>query len=171
MKLVHPSLIYRTEYLAALQETEGETGETQLQKPDKNQTFEEFVQMWRDQSKGKKLHKGQVPATMYWLIDEGEVIGRIHLRHELNDFLLNYGGHIGYYIKPSKRRMGYGAKILQLGLTIARKMGMSKVLVICDVGNVGSQKIIEHCGGVLEDIVEQDENKPSKRRYWITLSS
>ena len=170
MRLVLPSLKYQTQYLQALEETEGETRETGLNKPDDNQTFEEFVQMWRDHAKGKNLRKGRVPATMYWLIDKGEVIGRVHIRHELNEFLLNYGGHIGYYIKPSKRRMGYGKKILELALDKARKMGISHVLLTCDEDNIRSQKVIESCRGILENIAEQEQGKPRKMRYWINLN-
>lgn len=170
MKLVIPSLKYKPEYLDALRETEGETGETKLNRPDPNQSFEEFVTMWRDNAKGKNLKEGIVPATMYWLIDQKEVIGRVHIRHILNDFLFNYGGHIGYYIKPSKRRMGYGTKILTLALEKAKKMGMTDILVTCDDTNIGSQKIIESCGGVLENIVEEN-GKTRKKRYWIKVGN
>ncbi len=167
MRLVFPSVKYKSEYLAALLETVGDTGETRLNKPEPDQTFEAFVQMWQDQTLGKNLKIGTVPATMYWLLDKGEIIGRVHIRHILNDFLLNYGGHIGYYIKPSKRKMGYGLKILQLALEEARKMDMTEILVTCDENNIGSQKIIESCGGVLENIVDPGNGKPRKKRYWI----
>jgi predicted acetyltransferase len=170
MRLVLPSLKYKNEYLQALKETEGEIGETRLNKPDTNQTFEDFVKMWKDHAKGRNHRNGAVPATMYWLIDKNEVIGRVHLRHILNDFLLNYGGHIGYYIKPSKRRMGYGKKILELALVKAKKMGIWRVLLTCDDNNIGSQKVIESFGGVLENIVQENKHKPLKKRYWIKLS-
>lgn len=169
MKLVLPSLKYKAEYLRALEDSKDEKHETRLNSPRPDQTFEDFVKMWSDQSKGKNLREGIVPATMYWLIDNGEVIGRVQIRHTLNDFLLNYGGHIGYYIKPSKRKMGYGKKILELALDEAKSLGISKVLLTCDDGNIGSQKIIESCGGVLENKVKQYEDKPLKRRYWINL--
>ena len=107
---------------------------------------------------------------MYWLIDKGEVVGRVHIRHTLNNFLFNYGGHIGYYIKPSKRKMGYGKKILELALVKAKKMGISRVLLTCDDNNIGSQKVIESCGGILENIVQENKDKLLKRRYWIKLN-
>ncbi|NTU47093.1 GNAT family N-acetyltransferase [Candidatus Roizmanbacteria bacterium] len=171
MELILPSLQYKKEYLQALEEVIGETGETQLNKPDPGQTFEAFVQMWKDHSQGKNLHDGRVAATMYWLLDNGEIIGRAHIRHTLNDFLLKHGGHIGYYIKPSKRRMGYGRKILQLALEKAKDLGITKALVTCDDDNVGSQKVIESCGGILENKVQNEEGKPLTRRYWITRST
>lgn len=171
MRLVLPSLRYESEYLKALGETKEETGDTRLNRPDPNQTFAEFVKMWRDQEKGINLKEGTVPATMYWLIDQGELIGRVHIKHSLNDILFKFGGQIGYYIRPSKRRMGYGTKILKLALKKAKKMGLPKVLVTCDDTNIGSQKIIESCGGVLEVIVIQEKGKPQKKRFWIRLGN
>ena len=167
MQLVLPTLKYKQEYLSALKESEREIGETQLNKPAPNQSFKKFVIQLIDFSRGKNLPNGYVPATMYWLIDNDEVIGRVQIRHVLNDYLLNYGGHIGYYIKPSKRRMGYGRKILKLSLIEAKKIGLKKVLLTCDEGNIGSQKIIESCGGVLKNIIKQTSDKPLTRRYWL----
>jgi len=169
MRLVLPSTQYKSAYLHALKETEGEIGETKLNRPVTNQSFEEFVTMWSDQTKAINLKAGMVPATMYWFIDQEEFIGRVHIRHTLNDFLFKYGGHIGYYIKPTKRRMGYGRRILHLALIKAKNMGLTDVLITCDETNTGSQRIIESCGGVLENVVEQENGKPLKKRFWIAL--
>jgi predicted acetyltransferase len=168
MDLVIPSLKYKNSYLEALKESRDEIGETQLNKPAENQTFEEFVQDLHNQSKGINLPQGYVSASMFWLIDNNELIGRVSIRHELNDYLLKHIGHIGYYIRPSKREMGYGKKILELGLLEARKLGLSKVLVTCNDNNRGSLKIIESNGGVLENIVEEGDEKLC--RYWIKLN-
>lgn len=169
MQLVLPSLKYKESYIKALEDSRNETGETQLNRPAENQSFEEFVQQLNDNAKGINLPQGYVPATMFWLIDKDEVIGRAQIRHELNDYLLKYGGHIGFYIRPSKRRMGYGTKILELALIEAKKLSISKALITCDDNNVGSQRIIEANGGVLENIIAAEEGKPKKRRYWIIL--
>lgn len=169
MKLVIPSLQYKQSYLQAVDEAKDETGITILSRPKKNQSFEQFVSNKIEEAKGLHLPKGWVPATELWLIDNGEFIGRVSIRHELTDHLLKIGGHIGYWIRPSKRRMGYGKEIFKLALSEAKKMGISKVLVTCDETNIGSCKIIEANGGVLENIVDIDQKKPRKKRYWITL--
>jgi predicted acetyltransferase len=169
MKLVLPTIRYKQSYIEALKESKDETGETILAKPFKGQSFEEFVQLLIDNSKGKNLPKGYVPATTFWLIDKDELIGRVQIRHELNDFLLKKNGHIGYYIRPSKRKMGYGKRILQLALVEAKKMGLPKVLVTCDEDHLTSQKIIEANGGILENIIEIEKDKPKTRRYWINV--
>jgi len=65
--------------------------------------------------------------------------------------------------------MGYGNTVLQLALIEAKKIGLTKVLLTCDDGNVASQKIIENNGGVLENIIEEKKGKQKKRRYWLLI--
>ncbi len=169
MKLVLPTLEFKQSYLEALEESKDEIGETRLNQPAQDQTFEQFVQELNDHSKGKNLPRGYVPATMFWLVDKNEIIGRISIRHELNDFLLQHGGHIGYYIRPSRRQMGYGKRLLGMGLREAKRLGISSALVTCDDDNVGSWKIIEANGGVLENLIDEEDGR--LRRYWIDLGN
>ncbi len=166
MRLILPSIKYKESYKEALEEVKHETQETQLNKPFDGEYFEDFIQRLKDNAKGLKLEKGYVPATMFWLVDSDEFIGRLHIRHELNENLLRYGGHIGFYVRPSKRKMGYGTRMLKLGLKKAKKLGLSKVLITCDDNNIGSRRIIEKNGGILENI---EDGNPKKRRYWVPL--
>ncbi len=169
MKLIHPTTKYKKEYLAALEEAKREVNRTSLAKPKENQSFSDFVNILLSQSKGENLPKGYVPATTYWLIDNDEFIGRVQIRHSLTKSLTNTGGHIGYYIRPPKRKKGYGLKILELGLLKARSLGILNVLVTCDINNLGSKKIIESNGGILENTFNEGSGKPLKLRYWIKL--
>ncbi len=172
MELVLPSVKYKESYLEALKEAETDPGNkiSKLQEPKEGESFEDFVAHFYDEMKGINLPEGYVPATMYWLIDNGEFIGRVQVRHELTKTLGVRGGHIGYYIRPCKRKKGYGKKILEMALLEAKKNGFEKVLLTCNDNNVGSYKIIEANGGILENVVEGE--KPGdlkKRRYWITI--
>lgn len=169
LHLVSPSNEYKKSYLEALKEAREEDGETQLLKPSEGQSFEDFVKIQNDNAKGLSLPPGYIPATTFWLIDNDGIMGRIQIRHELTEKLNKEGGHIGYYIKPSKRGMGYGNKILEMGLIEAKRIGLTKVLITCDDDNVGSWKIIESNGGVLENIVESDTSNKTVRRYWIDI--
>ena len=114
---------------------------------------------------------GMVPATQFWLIVDGDCYaGDLDLRHCLNAALHRYGGHIGYKIRPSMRRLGYGELICKLGIEQARKRGIGDILITCDDDNEGSYKIIEANGGVLKDRVEN--NRPAlTRRYWIVAEN
>jgi predicted acetyltransferase len=91
------------------------------------------------------------------------------LRHELNERLLQMGGHIGYEIRPSRRRQGYGKLILKYGLEQAKAFGLERVLLTCDEDNLGSRKIIESNGGRLEKIIEVEGWPEQVCRYWIYL--
>src|SRR5436190_1216366 len=85
---------------------------------------------------------GQLPFFEYWLIDQQEWIGNLTLRPRITERFLHAGGHIGYQIRPGKRRRGYGTLLLRLGLEKAREQGLCRVLLTCDETNVGSKKII-----------------------------
>ena len=93
--------------------------------------FGAFVQELYYQKDRANLKPGRVPASEFWLIDDDEFIGRLSLRHELNEYLLKIGGHIGYEIRPSKRRQGYGTAILRLGLEKARELDLHRVFSRC----------------------------------------
>lgn len=169
MKLVLPSVKLQKSYLEALEETKGQAGPVVLAKPEPNQSFEQFVKNKIEEAKGLHLPAGWIPATELWLIDKNEFIGRVSIRHQLTENLLKIGGHIGYYIRPSKRKMGYGRMILKLALKETKKLGIFKALVTCDAANTGSCKIIEANGGILENMVDNGKNNPLKRRYWIEI--
>jgi len=172
MELVLPSSSYKESYLGALEEAKNDPGNkiSKLQEPKEGESFDDFVAHFYDEMIGLNLPEGYVPATMFWLVDNGQFIGRVQIRHELTNYLSKRGGHIGYYIRPTKRKMGYGKKILELALLEAKKMGFEKVLLACNDDNVGSAKIIEANGGILENIVEgEKEGEKKKRQYWITI--
>lgn len=172
MQLIYPTIQYKDSYLHAIEEADKDTNPflTTIAGPKHNQSFEEFLKEKIDQANGMHLPEGWVPATELWLVDNEEFIGTVNIRHFLTEHLLRIGGHIGYWIRPTKRRIGYGKKILQLALAEAKRLGISKVLVTCDDTNIASAKIIEANGGVLENAVEVGEGHPKKRRYWISLS-
>lgn len=111
---------------------------------------------------------GWVPSHTYLLMRNDTILGAIDIRHSLNDHLLVTGGHIGYGIRPSARRLGYAAQMLALALPIARSLGISRALITCDDANIGSARTIEKNGGVLENKVEDGDRLI--RRYWIDLS-
>lgn len=109
---------------------------------------------------------GRVHATYWWIAEGDTYLGAIDLRHYLNGFL-DAGGHIGYSVRPSARRMGLATWALSGVLHEARVLGMDRVLLTCDPDNEASVRTIEHNGGVLEDVRETLIGP--KRRYWINL--
>jgi len=163
--LEHPSTKHKDGYLAALEEFQTEGRYLNISKKELEEDFSTFI----DQIPAMRKELNGVPETEFWLIHGGEYIGRISIRHELNEELLLRGGHIGYAIRPSQRKNGYGKKALELGLIEAKKLGFDKVLVTCDSTNTASRKIIEGHAGVLENEVEGEPGKPTKLRFWIQI--
>ncbi|GAA2309855.1 GNAT family N-acetyltransferase [Glycomyces scopariae] len=102
-----------------------------------------------------------VPATTFWWVDGLAFLGRINIRHRLNEHLRDYGGHIGYDVRPSARRRGHATAMLAAALPVAAVLGIEKALITCDTDNTGSRKVIEANGGVLED------RRGDKLRFWV----
>lgn len=168
-KLVKPTLSMEKEYVDYI--TEWEATEEKIvpnaAKRD-SMSFKELVNKWEEYESERMYEKGLVPSSMYFLIDNhNKIYGAIDIRHELNDYLLQYGGHIGYGIRPSQRRKGYASQMLTLALPIVKELGISKALITCDKNNVGSAKTIMNNGGILEnEVINGDE---ITQRYWIEL--
>lgn len=129
--------------------------------------FRRYLQALEDQRLGTNLPPRYVPTTFLFAFLESRIVGRVSIRHSLNNFLLRIGGHIGYVIVPEFRRRGYATRLLGLALGIARReLGIGRVLVTCADDNVGSIRTIEKNGGILENTVPGLDGRPL-RRYWI----
>lgn len=132
--------------------------------------FTVYVDMLAAHERGELLPEDFVPVTSLFGFVGENIIGRLSIRHSLNDFLLKVGGHIGYGVIPGFRLRGYAKAMLALALPMTKQLGIQKVLVTCDDNNIGSIKTIEANGGKLENTIFVEDGKPLKRRYWIDLS-
>ena len=131
--------------------------------------FSEFLRLLQDYAKGINLPQGWVPASTYWLLSEGRVLGVSNLRHALTEFLRREGGHIGYSVRPSERGKGYATAMLRLVLEKAKELGLKMVLVTCDKDNPASARVIRKNGGKLDNELVSKESAKMKQRYWIEL--
>jgi len=170
--LIRPSEKYIDEILAYRQEMMDAArrhfaGDSGLRK------FEDIA-AWIEQCRLLQ-HKETVPnpdwveADQYMLMHEGDgrILGMINFRHYLNEYLAEYAGHIGYAIRPSERRKGYGKSMLLLCLERCREFGLDKVLIACEEWNEASRRTILTCGGVFDRTTMEGDKK--LERYWITL--
>jgi predicted acetyltransferase len=88
------------------------------------------------------LPPGRVPGTECWLEEAGRIVACVRLRFLLTPELEREGGHVGYDVRPSMRRCGYGTALLRLVLPLVRQHGIQRVRITCDADNIGSRKII-----------------------------
>jgi predicted acetyltransferase len=182
MRLADPDLRFHRSFLAALREfraageerhlglpswpAEGDfpgielTGDT-ITDPRGFAELVRFLLTQRDPDTPRP--RAYVPYTELWMAEGDEFLGRISLRHELNELLFSWGGHIGYAVRPSARRRGLASAALAQMLEVCRSRDIDPVLVTCDVDNEASRRTIEGAGGEYEDTRE------GKLRYWVPL--
>ncbi len=182
IELVHPDAAYRTSYLAAVdefggahrdgdglwaEEPEGDFAGYELTREglEDPAEFARLVGLRRAAGlEATPRRPGWVPCTFLWVVEDGYYVGSVAVRHRLTDFLRREGGHIGYSVRPSARRRGIATAALAAALPVARGLGIDPALLTCDDDNVGSARVIEANGGVLEDV------RDGIRRYWLPTS-
>jgi predicted acetyltransferase len=103
----------------------------------------------------------EVPVTELWFIDESDYLGTVVIRHRLTPALAREGGHIGYHVVPQWRRRGHATRMLAQAKPICRDLGLARALITCDQNNIGSRRVAEANGGVLERTVQ------GQARYWL----
>jgi len=127
------------------------------------------------------VNNGWVMATTFFAVrkHDNKIVGMIDIRHGLeNDFLTQYGGHIGFSVCPSERKKGYATEILKMGLEYTKSLNIKKVMIGCGSDNIPSIRTIEKCGGILSEtkpytFENQFDMFNEKRKfvniYWINL--
>lgn len=131
--------------------------------------FDEYLDQLRRFEQGIGLAPGRVPDTFLFGFLGAHLVGRLSIRHSLNDFLFRIGGHIGYGVLPEFRGRGIATSMLKQSLPVAKGLGLSRVLLTCDDTNLASARVIEVCGGQLENKVMDEASGIERRRYWITV--
>lgn len=152
-----------------LDEWDGAFGYSLLYEIVAEKDFAIYLKLMNDMRDGINLTDNRVPMTSLFAFEGNVIVGKISLRHYLNTHLENFGGHIGYSVLPEYRRQGYASAMLKQSLVICKTMGILRVLIICDEGNVASTKVIQHNGGVLENIFHPADGSANKMRFWIQL--
>lgn len=130
-------------------------------------THDEHLRILYEQKHDINVPKDFVPSTMLYGFVDGEIVGRVHLRHRLNDNLKQRGGHMGYSVAPRFRGRGYGHALARAGVWyLKERLKIEHVLITCNDGHNASIRIIEKLGAKLENIAP-DSKGIMTRRYWI----
>ena len=129
----------------------------------------DYIAKCRNYEKKETLPDGRVIATQFMFIrkSDNKIVGMIQVRHYFNEYLEKYSGHIGYSIRPTERRKGYGTEMLKMALPFCSSIGLDKVLVTCNDDNIGSEKVIRANGGVYESTVFEPDEQVNLKRFWV----
>ncbi|MBK7890634.1 MAG: GNAT family N-acetyltransferase [Bdellovibrionales bacterium] len=134
------------------------------------QPFAEYLARLRRNTAGLELPEGFVPNTMFYGFVDGQIVGRLHVRHRLSEALRRRGGHVGYAVAPPFRGRGYAQRMLTLALPICERLGIQDVMLTCGDENVASYRVIEACGGCLAERFYDERDRIWVRRYSIVGS-
>ena len=125
-----------------------------------NMQYEEYA---------KNLGRCQSKTFLLIRKNDNKIIGTINVRWNLTEEMKQFGGNIGYGIRPTERRKGYNKINLYLGLIEAKKIGLDKVMLDCDAENLGSSKTMEALGGKLERTEIDPYDGILTSVYWINV--
>ena len=168
--LVKPDLSYADEIIKYKEESLAESpiinGSAGL---DRFSSIEIWLEELKKRSCEDTVPKGLVPSSTYLAVREKDnyIVGMIDIRHYLNEYLTQAGGHIGYGVRKTERNKGYAKQMLKLALEKCKELKIKKVLITCDEDNIASEKVILSANAKLEDIRNVDGE--NKKRFWIDL--
>ena len=168
--LVEPDLSYADEIIKYKEESLAESpiinGSAGL---DRFSSIEVWLEELKKRSCEDTVPKGLVPSSTYLGVREKDnyIVGMIDIRHYLNEYLTQVGGHIGYGVRKTERNKGYAKQMLKLALEKCKELKIKKVLITCDEDNIASEKVILSVNAKLEDIRNVDGE--NKKRFWIDL--
>ena len=167
LKLVKASCQYRDQITDMLEEWNA-TGEKIIPYAIRRLDYRDFA-YYCENLEVKDASDGLIPDSTFFCLDEerNRIVGAVNIRHYLNESLLLNGGHIGDGVRPSERRKGIATQMIALALEECRKLGIQRVLMVCDKQNIGSARSIQRNGGVLEN--EMTVDGVVQQRYWIDL--
>ena len=168
--LVKPDLSYADEIIKYKEESLAESpiinGSAGL---DRFSSIEIWFEELKKRSCEDTVPKGLVPSSTYLAVREKDnyIVGMIDIRHYLNEYLTQVGGHIGYGVRKTERNKGYAKQMLKLALEKCKELKIKKVLITCDEDNIASEKVILSANAKFEDIRNVDGE--NKKRFWIDL--
>jgi len=175
MKFVFPNKEYEQKAIEYIQEFRDYNspinGTGGLDRFLENATYQDWLLKVEADRDIANIPEDRVPAYTYFYVreDDDKIIGMINIRLALNDFLRKEGGHIGYSIRPTERRKGYGTRMLREALEFLKPIGLTNIIIACGKENLASAGVIKNCGGVLEAEFYSDVFNQVIQRYRIRL--
>ena len=133
--------------------------------------YSDWLRLVRNDFSVSPKAEGWLAATTLLAFRQSDdrLLGIINIRPELNDFLREFGGSIGFSVRPSERQHGYATAMLEHALDYSRNLGLDEVLLSCYTENDASRNTILKCGGQLKFESHFPNGRPMQM-YTIKLS-
>ena len=131
--------------------------------------------IWLDQvtdlSRPETTPEDWVTTSQYICVRpyDNKLVGMIQLRHSLNEYLAQYGGHVEFSVLPEERGKGYATWMLKNTLRYARDFAINRLILAVEPKNAAGKRVIEKNGGVFMDKVLDPEYEMELERYSIDL--
>lgn len=168
VRLTRPAVPLVPSYLEFLGELSAQGERVWPAQPEPTEKAEAFVaRLLQAEAAPDATH---VPQTTWWAIVGETVVGHIGLRHQLNGELAEFGGHIGYTVRPSYRGRGLAKEMLRRVLQTPKAQEIGRLLLTCAPDNAASNRTILANGGVLERTIFVERIARETNLYWITLA-
>ena len=133
--------------------------------------FDQYLAYCKSERERTEIVGDLVPQTTYWIILDNEIaVGKFTIRYQLTEKLKWLGGHFGYEVRKSYRKKGIAKEAMRLGLEIFKESGIKTGIVTCDDDNLGSIRVLEGNGGVLESTYERKNWVKPIRKYVFSIS-
>ncbi len=178
MKFIEPNIQYKEKAREYIQEfidagTETVNGSGGLDSHLAKHGYEAWLKEVERKADVARKKPGEITASTFFYVreDDDRIFGMVNIRYGLNEFLFNEGGHIGYSIRPSEQGKGYATQMLEQALWFCQFIGLDQVLVICEKNNVASARVIQKCGGVMENEIYSEHYDEVLQRYWIAIEN
>ncbi len=117
---------------------------------DRMESYDEWLKTVTDNISEETVNPSWVVTDTYFAFDDNDrIVGIVDLRHELNDFLKDFGNS-GYSVRPSERRKGYATQMLGLIVKRAEEIGLERLQLSVERTNEPSVKTIIKNNGKYE---------------------
>lgn len=171
LALLAPSLLYERQILAFREACLAADGHQYGVGGLDDLSVPEWLALLERKSAPETCPEGLVPDSTFLCVRAADnaVVGMVSIRHTLNNYLENYGGHVGYSVHPGERGKGYGKAQFALALAECKALGLNPVLLTCEPWNAASRAVILSRGGLYEDSRTREDGKTFER-YWVPIS-
>lgn len=138
----------------------------------RRETWPDFVHRLGLNRSGAGLPEGMVASGNYGAFLTGQLAGRVSVRYELNDYLRDFAGHVGFVVRPAFRGRGIATALCRHALAELAGRGVKQALITCDETNAASRATIVKCGGVPDERrpVALYQQETRVLRFWVPTS-